>query len=106
MHFQGGVCPEEGVTNKWRHKHRVFLKQHDIRLKIVTLEKYVHCNKNIEFVTFFILNAKELETTRLNFLSPQTTSLKDFINVKKRCFNGATRLLDVLVLYCQGIVGI
>ena len=84
----------------------MFLKQHDIRLKTVTLEKYVHCNKNIEFATFFILNAKELETMRVKFLSPQTTSLKNFINVKKRCFNGATRLLDVLVLYCQGIVGI
>ena len=105
MHFQGGVCREEGVINKWRHKHRVFLKQHDIRLKTVTLKKYVHYNKNIEFATFFVRNA-ELETMRLKFLSPQTTSLKDFMNIKKRCFNGATRLLGVLDLYCQGIVGI
>ena len=70
------------------------------------LEKYVHYSKNIEFAKFFVRNTKELETMRLKFLSPQTTSLKDFMNIKKRCFNGATRLLDVLVLYCQGIVGI
>ena len=69
MHSQVGVCRGEGVTNKWRHKHRVFLEQHDIHLKAVMLEKYEHCNKNIEFATFFILNAKELETTRLKFLS-------------------------------------
>ena len=66
----GGVCRDEGVTNKWCHKHRVFLKQHDIRLKTVTLQKYVHRKKNIEFATFFILNAKELETMRLKFHSP------------------------------------
>ncbi|XP_073362387.1 uncharacterized protein [Aegilops tauschii subsp. strangulata] len=78
LFIEGGVCREEGVTNKWRHKHREFLKQHDIRLNTVKLEQYVHCKKNIEFATFFILNAKELETMRLKFLSPPDNITEGF----------------------------
>ena len=45
----------------------MFLKHHDIRLKTVTLEDYEHYRVNIEFVTFFVLNVRVLETIRLKF---------------------------------------
>jgi hypothetical protein len=45
----------------------VFLKQHDFRLKTVTLDDYEPYLVNIEFVRFFVLNASKLETMRLNY---------------------------------------
>ena len=105
MHFEGGVCRDEGVTNKWRHKHRVFLKQHDIRLKTVTLEKYVHCKKNIEFATFFILNAKELDTMRLKFLSPPDNITEGFYEHQEEVLqwgNKASRRARLILSgYCR-----
>ena len=49
----------------------MFLKYHDIRLKTITLEDYEHLRINIEFVQFFILNARVLETIRLKFRFPK-----------------------------------
>lgn len=52
-------------TNFWRHKHRNFLTSHDIRLKTIVLGYYRGIQSQVNFVTFFILNAKLLESIRL-----------------------------------------
>ena len=69
MYIQGGGWDQNGLTNRWRQKHRVFLKDHDIRLKTIMLEDYeVEVTQtNTEFVTFFILNVRMLKTIRLKF---------------------------------------
>ena len=45
----------------------MFLNNHDICLRTLTLEDYEVTDANTEFVTFFILNARMLLTIRLKF---------------------------------------
>ncbi|KAM3411706.1 hypothetical protein ACQJBY_003395 [Aegilops geniculata] len=52
-------------TNFWRHKHRNFLTSQDISLKTLVLGHYRGIQAQVNFVTFFILNAKLLESIRL-----------------------------------------
>ncbi|XP_044451166.1 uncharacterized protein [Triticum aestivum] len=52
-------------ANFWRHKHRNFLTSQDIRLKTLVLGHYRGIQAQVNFVTFFILNAKLLESIRL-----------------------------------------
>lgn len=52
-------------TNFWRHKHRNFLTSHEIRLKTIVLGYYRGIQAQVNFVTFFILNARLLESIRL-----------------------------------------
>ena len=59
-----------GEKTKWRLKHPKFLKHHDICVKRVTLEDYVSSQSYIEFATFFVLSAKDLETITIKFISP------------------------------------
>ena len=59
-----------GEKTKWRLKHPKFLKHHDICVKRVTLEDYVSSQSYIEFATFFVLSAKDLETISIKFISP------------------------------------
>ncbi|XP_040254235.1 putative FBD-associated F-box protein At5g56440 [Aegilops tauschii subsp. strangulata] len=54
-----------GVANSWRRKHRDFLTSHDIRLKTIFLGYYQGIRAHVDFVTFFVLNAKALESIRL-----------------------------------------
>ena len=65
--FRGGGWDQRGLTNEWRQKQRVFLNNHDICLRTLTLEDYEVTDANTEFVTFFILNARMLLTIRLKF---------------------------------------
>ena len=59
-----------GEKNKWRRKYRQFLKDHDVCLKTVSLEDYVRSGSYAEFVMFFVLSAKDLETMTIKFTSP------------------------------------
>ena len=67
VNIQGYYCNEPTATNTWRRKHKVFLKGHDICLKTLTLENYEVTKNNTEFVKFFVLNAKMLQSIRLKF---------------------------------------
>jgi len=52
-----------GDKNLWRRKHHNLIKCLDIRLKTVVLNKYYRGMKlQVNFATFFVLNAKMLES--------------------------------------------
>ncbi|KAL6888894.1 hypothetical protein ACP4OV_009920 [Aristida adscensionis] len=50
--------------NFWRRKHRNLIKELDIRLKTVVIKGYCGINSEVNFATFFVLNAKMLELVR------------------------------------------
>uniref|UniRef100_A0A0E0LJB4 Uncharacterized protein n=1 Tax=Oryza punctata TaxID=4537 RepID=A0A0E0LJB4_ORYPU len=54
-----------GGQNLWRHKHQNLIKCPDNRLKTVVLANYNGAKSQINFVTFFVLNARMLESLRL-----------------------------------------
>uniref|UniRef100_A0ACD5XHQ1 Uncharacterized protein n=1 Tax=Avena sativa TaxID=4498 RepID=A0ACD5XHQ1_AVESA len=45
----------------WRRKHRDLIKCFDIRLKTIGLGSYQGIKSQVDFLTFFVLNAKMLE---------------------------------------------
>jgi hypothetical protein len=49
----------------WRRKHRDLVKSLDIRLKTISLLYYRGIKSHVDFVTFFVLNAKVLEVMTL-----------------------------------------
>uniref|UniRef100_A0A0A9HL47 Uncharacterized protein n=1 Tax=Arundo donax TaxID=35708 RepID=A0A0A9HL47_ARUDO len=51
--------------NLWRRKHGHFIKFFDFRLKTVVLEHYWGIKSQVNFASFFILNAGELEVMRI-----------------------------------------
>ncbi|KAJ1288879.1 hypothetical protein BS78_02G121900 [Paspalum vaginatum] len=53
-----------GGNNAWRRKHRNLIRSLDIRLKTVVLNEYRGIRSEVNFATFFILNAKMLESMR------------------------------------------
>ncbi|XP_047050814.1 FBD-associated F-box protein At5g60610-like [Lolium rigidum] len=59
-----------GGYNLWRRKHRDLIKCFDIRLKTIGLGSYRGIKSQVDFVTFFILNAKVLELMIVH-VSPQ-----------------------------------
>jgi hypothetical protein len=47
--------------NFWRHKHRNDIGCLDIRVKTIVLETYKGIASEVNFIEFFVLNARELE---------------------------------------------
>jgi hypothetical protein len=50
-----------GEKNLWRRKHRKLIGCLDIRLKTIVISSYRGIWSEINFATFFVLNAKVLE---------------------------------------------
>jgi len=51
--------------NRWRRKHRDFIQSFDIHLKTIVLKQYRGLRSQVNFASFFVLNARELESMRL-----------------------------------------
>ncbi|KAF8731664.1 hypothetical protein HU200_015592 [Digitaria exilis] len=51
-----------GDRNSWRRKHRDVIRCFDIRLKTVVLKNYRGIKSHVNFASFFVLNAKMLES--------------------------------------------
>ncbi|XBI78856.1 hypothetical protein VPH35_088470 [Triticum aestivum] len=79
-------------NNAWHRKYRDLLKSLDIRLKIMVLNYYSGSKPDVDFVTFFALNAEQLESMTLvvqtddkDFLAKQPHELQ----LEKRASSGA-----------------
>jgi hypothetical protein len=46
----------------WLSKHKNFINGHDIRLKKIMFKMYRGTRSQVSFVTFFVLNARVLES--------------------------------------------
>ncbi|XP_047050469.1 putative F-box/LRR-repeat protein At5g02930 [Lolium rigidum] len=51
-----------GPKNLWLSKHKNFINGHDIRLKKIMFKMYRGTRSQVSFVTFFVLNARVLES--------------------------------------------
>uniref|UniRef100_A0ACD6A2J4 Uncharacterized protein n=1 Tax=Avena sativa TaxID=4498 RepID=A0ACD6A2J4_AVESA len=51
-----------GPNNLWLRKHKKLSRYHDVRLKKIVFEWYWGIRSQINFVTFFVLNATALES--------------------------------------------
>ena len=54
-----------GGKNLWRQKYQNFINFFDIRLKTIVLQQYRGIKSEVSFVTFFVLNARMLDTMTL-----------------------------------------
>ena len=79
-------------NNEWRRKYHDLLRSLDIRLKIMVLNYYSGRKPDVDFVTFFVLNARQLESMTLmvqiddeDFLAKQHHKLQ----LEKRASHGA-----------------
>jgi hypothetical protein len=55
---------EQGHTNQWRCKQRNLIKSLDLHLKTIVMTNYRGTTEQSEFVTFFVENARNLESMR------------------------------------------
>ena len=58
-------CCISGDMNRWRRKQRQFINCFDIHLKTIVLQGYRGTRSQINFASFFLLNAKKLELMTL-----------------------------------------
>jgi hypothetical protein len=80
--------------NRWRHKHRDFIKSFDIRLKTIMLKQYRGTRSQVNFASFFLLNARELESMRLKvefryYNEAFFTKQHGMLQMEKRASRGA-----------------
>jgi hypothetical protein len=54
-----------GKKNVWRRKHRDLIRSLDLRLKKLVLRCYEGIKSDVDFFTFFLLNAGVLESITL-----------------------------------------
>uniref|UniRef100_A0ACD5T8M7 Uncharacterized protein n=1 Tax=Avena sativa TaxID=4498 RepID=A0ACD5T8M7_AVESA len=54
-----------GGKNLWRRKHASYLRSHEIRLKTIVMGYYRGIRAQVNFASFFVLNARMLESIRL-----------------------------------------
>ncbi|XBI17851.1 hypothetical protein VPH35_059791 [Triticum aestivum] len=91
------------ITNWWIRKHRDFLTSHEIRLKTITLERYVANRANTRFVTFFLLNARLLLSIRLKFISSMVLT-DGYVEEQKKEFQVGKRASEraglLFTTYC------
>jgi len=82
---------QDGDKNLWRRKHRNLMKGLDIRLKTVVLNKYYRGIKSqVNFATFFVLNAKMLESMtfeceRYNVTNTFLAEQRQLLQLEKMC---------------------
>ena len=91
------------ISNRWIRKHQDFLTSHEIRLKTITLERYVANRANTRFVTFFLLNARLLLSIGLKFIRSMVLT-DGYVEEKKMSFRWTKELLNVSGFYLQDIV--
>ncbi|CAN6180242.1 unnamed protein product, partial [Urochloa humidicola] len=58
-------CCISGEKNRWRRKHKQFIKCFNINLKTIVLQRYQGIRSQINFASFFLLNASKLEIMTL-----------------------------------------
>ena len=58
-------CCISGDMNRWRRKQRQFINCFDIHLKTIVLQEYRGTTSQVNFASFFLLNAKKLESMTL-----------------------------------------
>uniref|UniRef100_A0A8I6Y624 FBD domain-containing protein n=1 Tax=Hordeum vulgare subsp. vulgare TaxID=112509 RepID=A0A8I6Y624_HORVV len=68
------------TNNLWRRKHRDLTRCLDIRLKTIVLDSYRGIKSEIDFLTFFIMNARVLELVKLGGCSGN----KEFLTEQRR----------------------
>ena len=83
-----------GPNNWWHSKHKNLIRCHAICLKKIVFKTYCGTKSQVSFLTFFVLNAKELELMTLfvsskyyneEFLEEQRRKLQ----MEKRASGGA-----------------
>ena len=72
-------------------------------MKTIMLERYVANRANTRSVTFFLLNARLLLSTRLKFISSMVLT-NGYVEEKKGSFRWAKELLNMPGFYLQHIV--
>ncbi|OQU88815.1 hypothetical protein SORBI_3002G100300 [Sorghum bicolor] len=70
------------VTNAWRQKYRNLISTLDIRLKKIVLSTYLGNKAHVNFVSFFVLNARVLESMVLE-LDVRKNHDKEWIEKQK-----------------------
>ncbi|XP_047063417.1 putative F-box/LRR-repeat protein At5g02700 [Lolium rigidum] len=76
--------PKSGPSNLWRRKHRDLIKCLDIRLKTIVLGSYLGNKTQLNFATFFVLNARVLESMTLEYYADSRLDDKEFLSKQFR----------------------
>ncbi|XP_044423360.1 uncharacterized protein [Triticum aestivum] len=85
---------QPGKKNLWRRKHQNLIRSLDIRLKTIDWRYYVGTKSDVDFATFFLLNARVLELMTLqvyhsNFKEEFFTRQREKLQLDKKASGGA-----------------
>ncbi|KAM0867647.1 hypothetical protein ACQ4PT_041840 [Festuca glaucescens] len=72
--------PKSGPSNLWRRKHRDLIKCLDIRPKTIVLGSYLGNKTQLNFATFFVLNARVLESMTLEYYVDSRLDDEEFLS--------------------------